>query len=195
MRTKEGRFLGDLLRLCRKHGVTSLDGIEVQARGPDFYLDDVCVGGEGEATGYAKLGRRIAARLKAKPVAPAPPPGYVQEAGVVRSASIGEEYPGVISFSIYIDTASYTQGFGGRALGPAGGPMMAAGAGLIQRIRGLFGLRDDEGLEALKGRRCYALYKDPYRWNDAIQGLQLHAAEGGGYFLIEDWAREFGLDR
>lgn len=195
MRTKEGRFLGDLLRLCAKHGVCELGSLGIS--GPEIRLEDVSVV-DDRAAGYTKAGRRVVVRRRAKPAAsapPAPPSGYVQEAGVVRSASISDDDHDAISLWVYVDMAVGTQGFGGYYLGPKGGTMTEPGAGLVEKIRVLFGLDPNEKFEALKGRRCYALYKAPYRWNDLIRGLQLPAAEGGRYVLIEDWAREFGLDR
>jgi hypothetical protein len=118
---------------------------------------------------------------------------YEKKLGKIKSAELFIEDHGILTFFLHFDFGGSGQGFGGYTLD-------AWDKNKDRRIGTVFGMDlilkllqtfDVDRLEQIVGRTCFALYDVPYRWNDAIRGIETPKFDGGKKFIISEHVEEW----
>jgi hypothetical protein len=116
-------------------------------------------------------------------------------ARIAKVESVRLEMDRALTLWVMLDYGGACQGFGGYSLDQYHEDWKrrrGTGAGLdyLIQLLNLFGV---SRLEEIKGRVCYALFEDE-NYNSTVKGLLTTPPEGGKWFLVSEWVREWGLE-
>jgi hypothetical protein len=101
---------------------------------------------------------------------------YIKKLGKISYTNLGFEDHGILTFMLGIDLEGSHQGFGGYKL-----RYKYYGLDVIEGILQAIGV---DKWEDLKNKNCWAIYNNPYQWNDKIVGVQ--GFKNKLTFLIEE---------
>jgi len=118
---------------------------------------------------------------------------YEKKLGKIKSAEFFIEDHGILTFFLTFDFGGSCQGFGGYTLDSWDKKKdrrvgTAFGMDLILKLLNTFGV---DRLDRIVGRTCFALYEQPYRWNDTIKGIETPKFDGGKQFVIDEHVEEW----
>lgn len=120
---------------------------------------------------------------------------YEAKLGRVEKADLFIEDHGLLTCFLMINFGGSVQGFGGLCLSTTDKADKhhrqrgtAQGLDFVLRLLELFGV---DRLSECAGRTVYALYAEPWRFNDPIIGLRLPEFDSGREFLLDPWRKEW----